>query len=106
MVLIEEGQTNPSPKDHNQHQQDRPTSEVDQGPRGASLPFLMTPQDLPLPIIGDYLIRREPGVCFAFGSGFIHGDPHPGNIFVQPGAKARARGLFLNLTHAPGCCCF
>ena len=24
------------------------------------------------------------------GSGFIHGDPHPGNIFVQPGAKARA----------------
>jgi predicted unusual protein kinase regulating ubiquinone biosynthesis (AarF/ABC1/UbiB family) len=29
-----------------------------------------------------------------FGTGFIHGDPHPGNIFVMPGGQVLGICLF------------
>ncbi|XP_038070306.1 uncharacterized aarF domain-containing protein kinase 5-like [Patiria miniata] len=31
-----------------------------------------------------------------FHSGFVHGDPHPGNVFVQKGADGKAKLVFLD----------
>ena len=38
-------------------------------------------------ILGSRIVRAlgEAYARMIFGAGFVHGDPHPGNVFVQPG---------------------